>query len=128
MGIHINGDHNSVNVVHGDVIYGGDSRTPKAPIGFFGMIFFGMVFVSLIVKFWYIALIVVSLSALAFVYWLEKQDKDRAEAERRHREAALSYRAEDQNSAYLRGEPWGVYGNFPPPSVATEVTPQRREQ
>jgi hypothetical protein len=56
MGIHINGDHNSVNVVHGDVNnYGGDNGPPSSPpIGFLGIFFVGMILVvqSKLVVFW----------------------------------------------------------------------------
>lgn len=117
MGIHINGDHNSVNVVHGDVIYGGDygERQPSPPpIGMLGLFVFVLVLVALIIKFWWIVLIAASVGAIAFGTWLERQEKRQAELEARRREEMLAARAERQNSAYLRGEPWGLYGSFPP--------------
>lgn len=117
MGIHINGDHNSVNVVHGDVIYGGDygERSPSPPpIGVLGLFVFTLVLIALIIKFWWIVLIAASLGAIVFGTWLERQEKRRAEVEARRREELLAARAERQNSAYLRGEPWGLYGSFPP--------------
>lgn len=112
MGIHINGNHNSVNAVYGDVVnYGGGYEPPpKPPIGFFGALFLGMFLIGLIVKFWWIMLIVASVGALIFAAWLERQEK----IEARRQEEALAARAERQNSAYLRGEPWGLYGSYPP--------------
>lgn len=121
MGIHINGDHNSVNVVHGDVNYGdvnyggGYEPSPNPPIGFLGIFFFLMILVWLIIKFWWVVLIVASVGAIAFGTWLERQEKRQAELEARRREELLAARAERQNSAYLRGESWGLYGSFPPP-------------
>jgi hypothetical protein len=116
MGIHINGDHNSVNVVHGDVNnYGGDNGPPSSPpSGFLGIFFVGMILVWLIIKFWWVVLIVASLGAVAFGMWTEQQEKRQAELEAQRREEMLAARAERQNSAYLRGESWGMYGNFPP--------------
>lgn len=118
MGIHINGDHNSVNVygdvVDGDIIYG-NYGPPRPPVGFFGMFVLGLILVWLIIKFWWAALIAASLVALAFGTWLEREDKRRGALEAQRREAALAARAERQNSAYLQGDPWGMYGNFPPP-------------
>lgn len=124
MGIHINGDHNSVNAVYGDVInYGGGYEPPpKAPIGFFGVLFLGMLLIGLIVKFWWIILIVASAGALIFMVWLERQERRQAELEAQRREEMLAARAERQNSAYLRGESWGMYGSFPP-----LVVPEERE-
>ena len=116
MGIHINGDHNSVNVVYGDITYGDYGPQPKPPIGFFGIILFGMVLIWLIVKFWWVVLISASVGALIFAMWLERQEKRQAELEAMRREEALAARAERQNAAYLRGESWGMYGSFPPPS------------
>lgn len=117
MGIHINGDHNSVNAVYGDVVnYGGGyGPPPKPPIGFFGVLFLGMLLIGLIVKFWWIILIVASVGALIFMVWLERQEKRQAELEAQRREEMLAARAERQNAAYLRGESWGMYGSFPPP-------------
>lgn len=109
MGININGDYNSVNVVYGDVNYGGEPPS-NPPIGFFGIVFFVVALIWLIVKFWWIALIAASLGAIIFAAWLERQEK----LEDRRREEELAARAERQNSAYLRGEPWGLYGSFPP--------------
>jgi hypothetical protein len=132
VGIHVNGDN---NVVHNTVTtYNDDGRRelPSPPLGFFTFALLMIILVSLLIKFWYIALIVVSLSALAFANWMERQDRGRTKAavaaEARLREAALALRAENQNSAYLRGESWGVYGNFPPPSVVTEAAPEQKEQ
>jgi uncharacterized membrane protein len=115
MGININGDHNSVNV-NGDVVFGDVNYgpPPKPPIGFFGLMFSVMVLIWLIVKFWWIVLLVVSVGAIAFTAWIERQEKRQAELEARRREEMLAARAERQNSAYLRGESWGMYGSFPP--------------
>jgi uncharacterized membrane protein len=122
MGIHINGDHNSVNVVHGDAFYGDVNYgpPPKPPIGFFGLMFSVMVLIWLIVKFWWIVLIVVSVGAIVFTTWLERKEKRQAALEALRQEGLLAARAERQNSAYLRGEPWGMYGSFPPPEVPNE--------
>ncbi len=122
MGIHINGDHNSVNVVHGDAFYGDVNYgpPPKPPIGFFGLMFSVMVLIWLIAKFWWIVLIVVSVGAIVFTTWLERQEKRQAALEAQRREELLAARAERQNSAYLRGESWGMYGSFPPPEVPNE--------
>lgn len=124
MGIHINGDHNSVNAVYGDVVnYGGGYESPpKPPIGFFGALFLGMFLIGLIIKFWWAMLIVVSAAALIFMVWLERQEKRQAELEAQRREEMLAARAERQNSAYLRGESWGMYGSFLP-----LVVPEERE-
>jgi hypothetical protein len=123
MGIHINGDHNSVNVygdVYGDSYgdsygdnYGGPPSGP--PIGFFGLAFVAIILICLVIKFWWVVLIVASVAALAFGTWLEREEKKRGALEAQRREAALAARAERQNSAYLEGDPWGMYGNFPPP-------------
>jgi uncharacterized membrane protein len=112
MNIHINGDNNSVNVAQADVNYGGNYGPP--PVGFFGLIFGLMILICLIVKFWWVVLIAVSVAAVAFMAWVERQEKHQAELEARSREEMLAARAERQNSAYLRGESWGMYGNFPP--------------
>ena len=121
MGIHINGDHNSVNVVYGDVNYGGDSsEPPQAPIGFLGLAFGVMVLIWLIVKFWWVVLIVASAVALTHGMWTKQQEKRQAALEAMRREELLAARAERQNSAYLRGESWGMYGSFPPPEVPNE--------
>ena len=115
MGVNIHGDNNAVhnNVVYGDVFHG--ERQPP-PVGLFGLFFVVLIVVALIIKFWYIALIAVGVTALAVRAWRESQEKQRAEAEARAQEASLAARAERQNSAYLRGEQWGMYGNFPPPA------------
>lgn len=114
MDININGDHNSVNVYGDD--YGGDrGELPQAPFGFFGLAFGAMILVWLIAKFWWIVLIAASVGALAFAIWVERQEKRQAALEAQRREEMLAARAERQNSAYLRGESWGMYGNFPPP-------------
>lgn len=121
MSFYINGDHNSVSVVHGDVIhgdviYGADYGPPaRPPIGFFGLFVLGALLAWVIVKFWWIVLIVVGVAAVAFGTWLEREEKRRVGLEKKRREAALKARAESQNSAYLRGDPQGVYGDFPPP-------------
>lgn len=122
MGIHINGDHNingdynSVNVVYGDVNYGGGHEPPMgAPFGFFGIFFGGMILIWLIVKFWWVVLIAAAVSAVAFTLWVERQEKRQAALEALRREEMLAARAERQNSAYLRGESWGLYGSYPPP-------------
>ena len=117
MGINITGDGNVVgdnNEVN--VYYSTERQLPPPPVGFFGLFFTLLILVALVIKFWYIALVVVSVGAIAYGTWMEKQQKQQTEVERRRREAALSYRAEEQNSAYLRGEERGVYGNFPPPA------------
>ena len=119
MGVNINGDSNVVhsNVVHGDVYYGDERQLPSPPIGLIGFFVVVLILVALVIKFWYIALIAVSVTAVAFGTWLERREKQRAEVEARNQEAALAARAERQNSAYLRGDDqWGVYGNFPPPA------------
>lgn len=115
MGIHIKGDQNEVNVVHGNVIYGAGvtGHPSKPPI--FSLAFLALILVTLIIKFWWVALILASVGAIAFGTWLEREEKRRVQLERQRRAAALSARAEDQNSAYLRGEARGVYGQFPPP-------------
>jgi hypothetical protein len=116
MGIHINGDHNSVNVFHGDVSFGGDSgeQPSPPPIGMLGLFVFVLVLVALIIKFWWIVLIAASVGAIAFAAWVERKEKRQAELEAHRREELLAARAERQNSAYLRGESWGLYGSFPP--------------
>jgi uncharacterized membrane protein len=114
MNIHINGDHNSVNIAQADVNYGGNYGPPKPPVGFFGLIFGLMILICLIVKFWWVVLIVASVVAVIFMARTEQQEKLQAELEARSREEMLAARAERQNSAYLRGESWGMYGNFPP--------------
>jgi uncharacterized membrane protein len=118
MSIHINGDYNSVNVVYSNVNYG--DGPPKPPIGFFGLIFGLMILICLIVKFWWVVLIVASAAAVTFGMWTERQEKRQAALEAQSREEMLASRAERQNSAYLRGESWGMYGNFPPPEVPNE--------
>jgi hypothetical protein len=116
MDININGDHNSVNVVYGDVNnYGGDYRDEPAPIGFLGLAFGVMVLIWLIVKFWWVVLIVASLGALTYGMWLEWEKRRQGSLEAQRRKAALATRAERENSAYLRGEQWGLYGSYPPP-------------
>ncbi len=127
MGTHINGDHNingdynSVNVVYGDVNYGGGHEPlPSAPFGFFGIFFGGMILIWLIVKFWWVVLIAAAVGVVAFTLWVERQEKRQAALEAQRREEMLAARAERQNSAYLRGESWGLYGSYPPPPGVTE--------
>lgn len=130
MGIHINGDHNSVNVVYGDVNYGGDyGPPPNPPISLFGIFLFGMVLIGLIIKFWWVMLIAVSVGALIFAVWMEREEKRQAELEAARREEMLAARAERQNAAYLRGESWGMYGSFPPPLevLLQNTTPHERK-
>jgi len=119
MSIHINGDNNDVNVVYGDVyngdVYNGDEQLPRLPVGLFGLFMTVAILIAIAVKYWQVTLAVVSLGALAFGYWLERQEKVQAKTEAKVRKAALSRRAEVENEAYLRGDPRGVYGNFPPP-------------
>lgn len=117
MGIHINGDQNEVNVVHGDVYYGDGygGLPPRPPVGFFGLLGFFMLLFWVVAKFWWIVLIVVSVTALSYGAHLELERKRQAELEAQRRKQALAARAERQNEAYLQGEPWGLYGNFPPP-------------
>lgn len=119
MGTHINGDYNITgdynNVVYGDVYYGDQPPLGPPPIGFFGLFFGGMVLIWLIAKFWWVVLIVVAVGGIAFTAWAEYDDKRQAKIEALRREEMLAKRAERQNSAYLRGESWGLYGNFPPP-------------
>ena len=121
MGIYINGDHNSVNI-NGDYISENDFGKSysgcygqKPPIGFFGLLGIIMLLIWLLIKFWWIVLIVASLGALAFAAHLEREDRHRAQVEARNREELLAERAERQNAAYLRGEPLGTYGIYPPP-------------
>jgi hypothetical protein len=119
MGIHINGDHNSVNI-NGDV-YGdnyGDNYSgppPAPPVGFFSLAFLAVILICLVIKFWWIVLIVAGVGAATYGTWLGWEERRRGALEAQRREAALAFRAERQNSAYLEGEPWGMYGNFPPP-------------
>ena len=118
MGIHINGDNNIVGdnntVIHGDV-YGRDYEPPPPPVGVLGLIVFAMILIWLLIKFWWVVLIVAGVAAVAFGTWLEWDEKRRGEIEKQRREQALGALAERQNSAYLQGDPWGMYGNFPPP-------------
>lgn len=114
MSIHINGDHNSVNI-YGDVNFGEDYELPPPPIGFFGIFFLGMVLVWLIVKFWWVVLIAAAVWALGLTIRQKQKERRQAALEAQRREKMLAERAERQNSAYLRGEPWGLYGSFPPP-------------
>lgn len=121
MGIHINGDHNingdynSVNVVYGDVNYGDNQPLSSPPIGFFGIFFGAMILIYLIVKFWWVVLIAAAVGTVAFTLWMERQERHQAALEAQRREKMLAERAERQNSAYLRGESWGLYGSYPPP-------------
>lgn len=120
MGIYINGDHNSVSVngdvVDGNVIYGGGyGGSQRPPIGFFSLFVIVMLLIWVIIKFWWVVLIVASVGAIAYGTWLEREEKRRVELEKRRREEILAARAERQNSAYLRGESWGLYGHYPPP-------------
>jgi hypothetical protein len=121
MGINITGDNNivgdnnAVNVIHGDVYYGDERQLSPPPIGLFGIFFVVLIFVALAIKFWYITLIAVGVTALVFGTWLERREKQRAKVKARAQKAALAALAERQNSAYLQGDPWGMYGNFPPP-------------
>ena len=111
MGINI-GDN---NVFHGDVIDNSGGDGPGgAPVSFVGVFIAVIIVVGLAINYWQITLAVVGVAALTLGYWMEWQDKKRAEANERARQAALARRAEDQNSAYLRGDTWGVFGNFPP--------------
>lgn len=121
MGIHINGDyningdHNSVNVVHGDVNYGGGYDEPLSPpIGLFGVVVFFMIFIWLIIKFWWVVLIAAGAGVIIYAIWLKGEEKRRSEVEARRQEEELTARAESQNSAYLRGDPYGMFGRFPP--------------
>lgn len=119
MGIHINGDHNingdnnSVNVVYGDVNHGGEP--PKAPIGFLGLIFGLVILWWLIFKFWWVVLIAAAVGAVIYGIRLHYEEKRQDALEAQRREEMLAARAERQNSAYLRGESWGLYGSYPPP-------------
>lgn len=120
MGIYINGDHNSVNingdVIDGDVVYGGYGGGPsRPPVGFFGLLGILMLLIWVIAKFWWIVLIAASVGAIAYTTHLEREEKRRAELAQRRQQEALAARAEDQHSAYLRGESWGTYGIYPPP-------------
>lgn len=120
MEININGDN---NVVHNNVTtttYNNGGELPRVGLfGLFGFFLTVVIVIAVAVEYWQITLAVVSLGALAVGHWLEKQEKAqaaaRAETEAKLREAELSWRAESQNEAYLRGDPQGVYGNFPPP-------------
>lgn len=116
MGIHINGDYNEVNVVYGDVIYGThEERSSESPVSFVGLFIFFLFVVGLIIKFWWIILIAVGVATAAYAIWVELQNKRRAEFEAHRQRQSLAARAERQNDAYLQGDPWGMYGNFPPP-------------
>ncbi len=116
MGININGDN---NVVHNNVTtttYNNGGELPRVGLfGLFGFFLTVAIVIAVAVQYWQITLAVVSLGALAFGYWLERQEKVQAKTEAKLRKAALSRRAEVENEAYLQGDPRGVYGNFPPP-------------
>ena len=113
----IHGDYNVVGdnntVVYGDVYGGGYRPPPGAP--FFSLFILLLLLAGVVIKFWWVVLIVVSATAIAYATHLEREEKRQAELEKRRREEALATRAERQNSAYLQGEPWGTFGNFPPP-------------
>lgn len=111
MGIHVNGNR---NVVHNNVVTYNEAprELPRAP--FFTFFIVMAILVSLVIKYWQVTLVAASLAAIAYGTWLEKQEKRRTESEAQRRQAALAYRAEEQNSAYLQGDLRGVYGNYPP--------------
>lgn len=118
MGIHINGDNNITGdyntVVYGDVYTGDREPLSPPPFGLVGLIFAAMVIIWLIAKFWWVVLIAAVVGGTIFIVWVEREDKREAALEAQRREEMLAARAERQNSAYLRGESWGLYGNFPP--------------
>lgn len=118
MGIHINGDNNVVHnnvTTYNDVTSADDELRPLPGILFFWLAV--VIIVGLMIRYWQISLIVFGAAAVAWAYWTERQDRASLENEARLRAAALSYRAEEQNTAYLQGDPRGLYGNFPPPKI-----------
>lgn len=112
------GDHNEVNVVYGDVYSGGNyGPSQGVAVSLFSLVFFVLILIALAIKFWWITLVIASVGALAIATWLEKMDREekrQLNAKAASRKEALAKRADQQNSAYLRGELWGMYGDYPP--------------
>lgn len=65
-----------------------------------------------------LALFLAFLLSTVIVAWTEGTVLRIVEAKRRYRAkvASIVARAETQNAAFLRGDPRGVYGDFPPPT------------
>jgi len=122
MGIHINGDNNVVhnNVTTYNSVADDDDELPPLPgITLFWLV--AVIIVGLMVRYWQITLTALGLVVAGWMLWADRRDRERVKAsaknEAKLRATALAQRAEEQNSAYLRGEAQGLYGNFPPPKI-----------
>ena len=131
--IYINGDNNVVNVVNvatsGQPVYISPSpspspsarRTPQISLDWnvIGVLIgLGSFLIFEINELPMILLGVIGVVCLLVGYGMEWREKHLAAIQARRRNAAaLMARADDENSAYLRGDSRGTYGNYRPEAL-----------
>jgi UPF0716 family protein affecting phage T7 exclusion len=77
-------------------------------------IFRVLLMLGIVVKFWWLFLLVLAFAAAGFLLWgvLTRQD---AAFDRQHREhAAMTARADEQHAWFMAGDDRGIYGAYPP--------------